>query len=219
MEFVKLNSITAFEQAINAIDSESKLVVCGEADKQEYIEENSEFDNRSTEEIIKATSQVDVPQWFASRKQQYLEEWQLDLAEIEGEWPGEIKEKMGFTLANDILSGKPLNDLIGAKLPAKHHWQLPAYFKYGGWNECPEAATQCAVWKFWEEKYGAKIVGVSTDIIEAQVYDPPTTQAEAMQLAWQQYLYCNDIVDQGVETIANLAATLINDNCWYFWWD
>ncbi|MCW9016633.1 MAG: hypothetical protein OQJ89_06705, partial [Kangiellaceae bacterium] len=97
MEFVKLNSITAFEQAINAIDSESKLVVCGEADKQEYIEENSEFDNRSTEEIIKATSQVDVPQWFASRKQQYLEEWQLDLAEIEGEWPGEIKEKMGFT--------------------------------------------------------------------------------------------------------------------------
>ena len=40
-----------------------------------------------------------------------------------------------------------------------------------------------------------------------------------MDLAWEQYLYCQDIVVQGCETIANLAATLLNSPFWYFWWD
>jgi hypothetical protein len=29
----------------------------------------------------------------------------------------------------------------------------------------------------------------------------------------------SDIVDQGCESISNLAATLLNSPYWYFWWD
>ncbi|WP_408057982.1 DUF4253 domain-containing protein [Undibacterium flavidum] len=28
-----------------------------------------------------------------------------------------------------------------------------------------------------------------------------------------------DIVDQGCETISKLAATLLNSEVWYFWWN
>jgi hypothetical protein len=38
-------------------------------------------------------------------------------------------------------------------------------------------------------------------------------------LAQAQYVYCPDIVDQGVESIEALAATLLGDPRWFFWWD
>jgi hypothetical protein len=40
-----------------------------------------------------------------------------------------------------------------------------------------------------------------------------------MALAWEQYWYCLDIVDQGVGSVSALAATLLNSTYWYFWWD
>jgi hypothetical protein len=40
-----------------------------------------------------------------------------------------------------------------------------------------------------------------------------------MTVAKEQYIYCADIVDQGVGDISTLAATLIGQNWWSFWWD
>ncbi|WP_444913404.1 DUF4253 domain-containing protein [Microbulbifer sp. PAAF003] len=83
---------------------------------------------------------------------------------------------------------------------------MPSHFKYGGWNECPEAELHCAIWKYWQEKYGTQIVELSNDVIEAHITNPHKTKEGAMQLAWEQYLYCYDIVDQNLETISNLGA-------------
>ena len=47
----------------------------------------------------------------------------------------------------------------------------------------------------------------------------PGSREEAIALARDQYHYCPDIVDQGVEAIAPLAASLKGSNWWYFWWD
>jgi hypothetical protein len=66
---------------------------------------------------------------------------------------------------------------------------------------------------------GAEIAGVSGDVIECIVANPPRDKEQSMNLAWEQYLYCQDIVVQGRETISNLAATLLNSPYWYFWWD
>ncbi len=41
---------------------------------------------------------------------------------------------------------------------------------------------------------------------------------EALKLAREQYLYCGDIVSQGVGSIAGLAAILEVSTHWYFWW-
>ncbi len=60
---------------------------------------------------------------------------------------------------------------------------------------------------------------MSADVIEMRVARPPTTREDAMALANEQYAYCEDIVHQGVESLSNLAATLLNGTVWFFWWD
>jgi hypothetical protein len=47
----------------------------------------------------------------------------------------------------------------------------------------------------------------------------PETRGAALDLAREQYLYCSDIVDQGVQTFSALAAVLMQSDWWYFWWD
>jgi len=73
----------------------------------------------------------------------------------------------------------------------------------------------CAMHHYWQKEFGVEIVGVSGDAIECIAKNPPRDQEAAIKLAWQQYW----IVDQGCEIIANLAATLLNAEGWYFWWD
>lgn len=47
----------------------------------------------------------------------------------------------------------------------------------------------------------------------------PQTREQALELAREHYVYCNDIVDQGLGTLSNLTATLMANDWWYFWWD
>jgi len=218
MEFIALNPATAFDEAVASTESDTRLVVCGSSKALDLLRNNLDFDF-SVEQIIQDAEAMDTDQWLAQKREGFEAEWEMSLTENEGEWPGEIQDKPVFTLDRDILSGEPQQDLVGTRIRVDQGWQIPAFFNYGGWNDCPEASEHCAIWRRWEQKYGAKIVGVSGDIIEAHVSNPPTTQEEAMALAMEQYLYCYDIVDQGMETIANLAALLLNSKTWYFWWD
>ncbi len=52
-----------------------------------------------------------------------------------------------------------------------------------------------------------------------RVKQRPQTREAAIDLAREQYVYCNDIVDQGVGTLSVLAAVLMESDWWYFWWD
>lgn len=228
MEFIKLDPVTAFELAIKASETNQKLIVCGSEENIEYMKEAMSFSELNPEDIIEASLKINVETWFRDRMRYAQDELGMGTdsdeddfedEEFENQWSAESGGGISFSLATDILTGKPLNDLVGIEIYAKAGWHIPALFKYGGWNECPEPEAQCAIWKYWEEKYGAKIVGISNDIIEAYVENPPQTQEEAMQLAMEQYLYCADIVDQGVESVANLAALLLKQKVWYFWWD
>lgn len=218
MNFIELKQETAFDEAISSIKSETKLIVCGSGKEIDAVEDNLEEDF-SVDQILQASEEIDTDEWFAQKRNEFEEDWEIPLTENEGEWPGEIQEKPRFTLDRDVLSGSALQDLIGTRIKVDENWKIPAFFNYGGWNDCPDASEHCAVWRRWEKKYGAKIVGVSGDIIEAYISHPPETREDAMELAWEQYLYCYDIVDQGMETISNLGAMLLNSKTWYFWWD
>jgi hypothetical protein len=229
MEFIKLDPATAFDKAITARNGDPKLIVCGSQKEIGYLEETMGLWEQSSQEIIDASLNINVEKWFRDRMAETQDEWGMendfnydnedDEDADDLEWTGEAQAKLGFTLASDVLTGEPIQDLAGLEISVDENWQIPAVFKYGGWNECPEPADHCAIWKYWQEKYGAKIVGVSYSIIEAYVERPPQTQEEVMQLAMEQYLYCPDIVDQGMETVENLAALLLNQDVWYFWWD
>jgi hypothetical protein len=57
------------------------------------------------------------------------------------------------------------------------------------------------------------------DTFELHVSRPPSSREAAMELAEEQYGFCSDIVDQGVESLEALAATLFDGHIWFFWWD
>jgi len=219
MKFIELSSQTAFQDAIESIGSTNHIVVCGSEEDKQYIEDGMKDSTQTVDQIITDSKQIDIHAWFSERKDKLEQDVEKDLTELLGYWPAEPEPQQGFSLTFDMLSGKPHEDLVGAAIETDASWKVPAHFKFGGWDETPAPALHCAIWKYWQQKYGAEIVGVSNDVIEAYITNPPKTNEEAIQLAWEQYLYCNDIVDHGVDTISNLSASIINHSSWYFWWD
>ncbi|MDG3006363.1 DUF4253 domain-containing protein [Paludisphaera mucosa] len=191
----------------------------GGAEELEYLEEAAESDGRDPAAIIRASLDVDPAAWIAGRKGQVEDDGVALDDELIGEWPeGEI-EKSGIGLHIDLMTGKIKPEVYLGLVTIDEPWQLPAVLNYGGWNDCPFPEVHAAFHRAWFRRYGAEIVGASHDVVECLVARPPQTQDAAMDLAWEQYWYCSDIVDQGCGTIANLAATLLDAPVWYFWWD
>lgn len=137
----------------------------------------------------------------------------------EGEWPDEEFDPMGIVTHLDVLTQKPLREVMIGLLKVKSPPEVFAQLRWGGWNDCPFAQEHVAIHRYWAAKYGAEVVSVTGDIVQCTVARPPQTRQESLALAREQYLYCSDIVDQGVETVSNLAATLMRAPVWYFWWD
>ena len=158
---------------------------------------------------------LDVPAWFESRQ---------------AEDPGYYGFNESVTFEKAVLcarfspayglSGRPVKEaVVFGLIPVAHPWQIPAYLKAGEMNECPGPDVQTAVMKYWFERYGARPIVVSFDTYEFEVERPPQSFDDALVLAREQFIYCGDIVHQGVETVGNLATSLVGSNHWYFWWD
>ena len=146
----------------------------------------------------------------------YMEEAGENMDDIAGEIAGgEV---------NDSFSGywdyftKKTYPLILAEIPVKNPWEVFAYLPFGGWNECPDTPEQMAVAKYWFELYGAMPAVLTHDVLEYELPQPVGTE-KALELAKEQYAFCADIVDQGVETVGVLADMLAKSKVWYFWWD
>jgi hypothetical protein len=98
-------------------------------------------------------------------------------------------------------------------------WEIPAYLRFGDWNDCPAPEMHVAVLQYWAKEYDIEIYSMAGDVTECLVARPPASRGAAMKLAHEQFLYCTDIVLQGTESLAVLAATLEDSAVWYFWWD
>jgi hypothetical protein len=190
----------------------------GDDEELDRIKEGAEFNQQDPLAIIRASLEIMTAEWIAERRQK-AEKYEFSLDETLGEWPGEIFEKGSIGLHKDVLSGKIIPEVYLGLAFIERPWQLPAILKYGGWNDCPEAEVHCAFYRKWQERFGAEITGMSGDVVECAVKNPPGDQEEATALAWEQYWYCTDVVEQGCGSVLNLAATLINSSYWYFWWD
>jgi Domain of unknown function (DUF4253) len=97
---------------------------------------------------------------------------------------------------------------------------VPALMLWAGsCNYDVEPADHVAVLKHWHETYGAELVGLGLDVIELWVPHPPADRAATLALAEEQYWYCPDVVDQGVETLDALAAIQVPARRWFLRWD
>jgi Domain of unknown function (DUF4253) len=193
------------------------------------VKDRAESSRRNPAAIIRASLGITIAEWIVGRRQE-AEEGESALDETAGigrgeieatlsDWPGEILEKGSIGLHKDVSSGKIKPQVYLGLAKIDKPWHLPAVLKYGGWNECPGPEVHCAFHREWQERFGAEITGMSGDVVECTVKNPPTDPKAATILAWEQAWYCADIVAQGCDTVSNLAATLINSPYWYFWWD
>lgn len=145
---------------------------------------------------------------------------EVPISEVEvGEWPDAVEPNDRLWSLLDFSTGdlRPQVTIVSFADP---DWtKAPAFMRFGGWNACPPPDVHVAVLRHWRERYGAELICVAADKLELRVARRPADRDAALELAWEQYAYCQDIVDQGVGTLSNLAATLMVSPYWFFWWD
>lgn len=156
--------------------------------------------------------------------QKWLKEMKEELEEDEPDyWEqliGEVSDGEGIDsfLSLRDFNGKQTVPVVLVEIPVKNPWEVFAYLPFGGWNECPANEEHMAVAKYWFEKYGAVPALMTHDVLEYSL-PAPVSQEKAMEVAWEQFTYCSDIVEQGVGTVGRLAGGLAQSKFWYFWWD
>ena len=169
----------------------------------------------SPQEIMRRAQALDLGAFFARR---LAESAALEDVTDASDWKPRAEEEGEFhTLARP--DGRIVPWVQVAKVPAAQPCDVPAYLKLGGWNACPLAEEHVAVWGHWQKEYGAEILCVTSDVIEATVARPPQEKEACYALAREQFGYCDDIVTQGVGSIDALASTLRDGRKWFFWWD
>lgn len=204
-------------------------VILGSDEDVDALREGiTDIEDRAPAEILAVAAGLSFPASLAQRREEddrraraYLG---LTDADLEGEdepelgdWP-DLVEPVGLTVASHY-TGQVYDRVHIALLPCSTGWEAIAHLGWGNWNSNPAAEYHVAALRAWHERYGAELVGCSRDVLNLRVTRRPATREEALDLAREQYLYCNDIVDQGVGSLAALAATLMEGDWWFFWWD
>ena len=162
---------------------------------------------------IGAAGEIEPEEYLASRLEEALEPYEDEAFDIFGEFTQTGPQN---SLADHIFRSA---EIIIAKIPAENPWELAIWMPMGGFNDCPLPEEQAAVFRYWNDKYGAVPVAVSYDTWQMKLTNPPMSEEEAELLAKEYYAFCPDAVEQGMETIRELASTLINSSMWFFWWD
>jgi len=171
---------------------------------------------RNPTATLQTAATVSVPQWFAERDEEEGYEAEVEI----GIWPAEVAPQRTLEAVQTGFKTKTVRRTVYlVKLPTPNSWEIPAYLPFGGWNACPMPEEHVAIARQWHEHYGATIAATAGDTLEYFVERPPQDKGVAEQLAREHFLYCTDIVEQGVGTLRNLAATVLNAEYWFFWWD
>jgi hypothetical protein len=134
-----------------------------------------------------------------------------------GRWPSRAESLPALSVALDYRG--PKKKVYVALIRTDDWTTIPAHLHYGGWNACPQPEYHIAALRSWRDRYGAELVGLSSDRMDLRVARRPQARQEALDLAREHYVYCNDIVDQGLGTLSKLAACLMANDWWESWWD
>jgi hypothetical protein len=71
----------------------------------------------------------------------------------------------------------------------------------------------------WEERFGARVLGLGFDTLELSVAAPPVTIEHARQVAAEHFAFCPDNIAQGPEDFELYAQHITGMATWSFWWD
>jgi hypothetical protein len=76
-----------------------------------------------------------------------------------------------------------------------------------------------AVVRSWEERFGARVVGLGFNTLDLSIAAPPATLDHALQVAAEHWTFCPDSLLQGPGTLVDYAREIVGQNAWSFWWD
>jgi len=182
----------------------------------DVIDSNSDM---SIERMLEAASQFDVDAWIAARPAELWGDEEPPPLPFENAWPDEVRPTHTLDSLRDGATRQPYEQIIIVLLPTTDPTAAAAHLKFGGWNHCPDPIVHIAFARRWHARYGAHLVANTGDVLEFRVQNPVGSREDAIRLAVEQYHYCEDIVEQGTQTIERLAAELLGATAWFFWWD
>lgn len=140
-------------------------------------------------------------------------------------WPGLVPsqvlsvdpEEQADRCAVQMLAEKPHLRLglvaaeRSADAPSVTGWQGPA-------NYIDDTAQVSAVLRSWEDRFGARLVGMGFADLYVSVPAPPASRAEALPIAAEHFALCPDNIGQ-MDGLAAYADGLVGESLWSFWWD
>lgn len=171
---------------------------------------------------VKAEPQPNLGALAAAADSAGIFQYRGSPAEEPEPWPTQVRPVPSipdFYSIRDMLNGQLHETVQLSLIPLKHPWEAPAYLGFGNWNECPAPQIQVAVFRNWNERFGAVPACITRDVVECVVAHPPQDEPASMELAAEQWLFCEDIVSQGTQSVRNLAIELWHSPKWFFWWD
>ncbi|SEG89112.1 protein of unknown function [Thermomonospora echinospora] len=89
----------------------------------------------------------------------------------------------------------------------------------GALNHNEWTAPLAAVVRGWEERFGARVVGLGFNTLDLSVAAPPLTSRHALQVAAEHWAFCPDTMFQGPGTLIGYAEEIRGKTAWSFWWD
>jgi hypothetical protein len=170
--------------------------------------------------LINGGEALNLDEWLQSRVSEDESCARCD----QGDWPIDLPSRgsrnLALTHRYDYSAGseKPFARVFLLFLPVTVSWQVPAFLRLGGWNQCPQTKAHIAIARAWQKRYGAEIISTTSNIVEMSVNNPPKTKDESLKVAREQFLYCSDLIHRKHKTLSALAATLIDAHTWSFWW-
>ncbi|MEV0405759.1 DUF4253 domain-containing protein [Actinoallomurus sp. NPDC050550] len=89
----------------------------------------------------------------------------------------------------------------------------------GARHHNPWTAPLSAVVRSWEDRFGARLIGVGFNTLELSVAAPPTTFRHALHVAAEHWTFCPEVILQGAGTLEGHAEQICGSNIWSFWWE
>jgi hypothetical protein len=127
-----------------------------------------------------------------------------------------VDEQLGFDYAATIPDEwKPIVlDIVF--FPTTQWWEIPALISYYPADTGSDPARHVSLLRRWSTRYGVELVSLGRDSFTLRATRPPQDRAEALTLAWEHILYCEDI---HILDVVPRAVDIYRGAAWGFWWD
>jgi hypothetical protein len=134
---------------------------------------------------------------------------------IENTAPVTVDEQLGVDYASIPDEWKPAA-LYFILFPTIQWWEIPALIRYYPADPGPDPATHVSLFQRWSAGFGAELVSLGRDGLTLRATRPPQNRAQALTLAWEHTLYCQDIY---ILDVVPRAVDIYRGAAWGFWWD